>query len=175
MSSIKKNGNIEAIIFESSAQNILLGTNYTLESPYVVTGTGTDIYVTTDKYAQVTPGATYYLTCKTDKGWSPGHIHANGIGKGTIWLYLSTTYNPSNMGYNSPICFSSSNWISKGVWKYTIPSGYNMARIRLNGYSDGTNSMTNKFWDIHLIPQRYYTETMRIANEDVTVTEIMEE
>lgn len=144
-------------IFEPEGANILFNAGkYTALNPYILTGTGNDIIATLDMYCQVMPGNTYYLTCKLDKEWSSSHGDANARGKGTIWLYLNKTYDSSNMGYDNPVLFTSTSAIKPGVWKYTIPSGYNMARIRLNTYSDGTNSVTCKFWDICLIPEKYY-------------------
>ena len=144
-------------INESSGANILFNSEkYTQASPYILSGTGGDIIAVPDMYNRVTPGETYYLTCKTNATWATAH--AGGKGQVTIWLYLSKTFNASNTGYDSPINFTSasSTKISDGVWKYTIPSGYNMARIRYNTYSNGTDSVTVKFWDTFLIPAKYY-------------------
>lgn len=145
-------------IIEPEGANILYNAGkYTALNPYVLTGTGSDIIATLDMYCEVTPGNTYYLTCRLDKEWSASHGYSESTkGKGTIWLYLSKTYNASNMGYDNPVCFTSSSYIKPGVWRYTIPSDYHMARIRLNTYSDGTNSVTCKFWDICIIPEKYY-------------------
>ena len=85
-----------------------------------------------------------------------GYVQDDAKGKVTIWLYLLKTYDSSNYGFDNPICFTSSNWVKKGIWKYTIPSGYNMVRIRYNTYSDGSNSVTAKFWETHLIPEKYF-------------------
>lgn len=144
-------------INESSGANILLNSEkYTQATPYVVSGTSMDIYQETDMYNRVTPGETYYLTCKTNAPWATDHLGDKGTV--TIWLYLLKTFNASNTSYDSPICFvyGASNNIANGVWKYTIPSGYNMARIRYNTYSNGTDSVTVKFWDTFLIPAKYY-------------------
>lgn len=158
--SFNKNGIISAgAIYESAGANLLINSEkYTKDRPYIVTGTRTDLYVETDQYCRVTPGKTYYYICQTDGEWSYSHGNT-GSGQVTIWLYLLKTYDPSNTGYDNPICFTSSNWIRKGIWKYTIPESYNMARVRYNTYSDETTTITKKFWDTKLIPAEYFVST----------------
>ena len=154
---ISKRGIISSSsLYESySADTLNNSYKYTQASPYVLTGTNSDLIAITDMYCEVTPGSVYYLTCKSDKSWSASH-DAHDIGKVTIWLYLSKTYNSSNIYYDYPICFTSSDWIKEGIWKYSIPSDIHMARIRYNTYTDGTNSVTAKFWETHLIPEKYF-------------------
>lgn len=179
MSKIDKNGNVESNnIYESYGTNVLQNTEqYTVEHPYVLTGTGSDIIAVTNQYAKVTPGKTYYLVCQTDKEWNSDH--GNGIAKPTIWLYMSKTYDANNEGYDNPVNFTSGNWVTKGIWKYTVPSGYNMARIRYNTYSDGSATATAKFWNTKLIPEEYFagystSNKMKLANSYISVDEIIE-
>lgn len=169
-------------IKESCGTNVLTNSDkYTADSPYVVSGTSTDLYVETDQYAQVTPGNTYYLTCSTDKEWNNGHVNGNKD-KVTIWLYVSEKFDAGAYGYKTPVCFTSANWISAGVWKYTIPSGCNMVRVRYNEYSDGSATVTAKFWDTKLIPEAYYVPIlpasnqieMHISSSNVSTGELME-
>ena len=53
-----------------------------------------------------------------------------------------------------------------------------MGRIRLNTYSDGTTSVTSKFWDIALIPEEDFcnesTIPMKISNDKIISNEIIE-
>ena len=171
-------------IYESSGANIFNNSQkYTSATPWVLTGTSGDIIATTDMYCQVTPGATYYFTCKTSSSWADGHGYNDSRkGKATIWLYLLRTYNASNNGFDSPICFTSSNMIANGVWKYTIPSDMNMARVRYNTYSNGTDSVTCKFWDTFLIPEKYYvpenfqsnTPSLHIGKDFISGREVYE-
>ena len=178
--SINKNGVLNTnTINESLGMNILNNAyKYTRTNPYVVSGTNSDIIATTDMFARVSSGETYYLSCKVSPGWSPSHGYSDASkGKATIWLYLSKTYNESNYGYDSPILFTSTSAVTEGVWKYTIPAGYNMARIRLNTYSNGTNSVTCKFWDISLIPEKYYVGNgvgSKIGNDYVSFNQFYE-
>ena len=148
------------------------------DKAFPVSGTSRDIIITTDLYTAVTPETTYYLQAKCDSGWADAHGYIESRkGKGTIWLYLYKKYDLSNYEYDSPICFTSSNKISDGVWKYTIPSEYVAARIRLNTYSNGTDKVTATFRDIHLIPEKYYiTNTIkaRFADDFVSCNEIIE-
>lgn len=159
---INKNGTAKFNDFKESYGSSILENSYiyTPEAPYSLTGTSGDIIYTTTLYSKVNPNQTYYL-CADCTSWSDGHGYSDARkGKGTIWLYLSTEYNPSNMGYNTPVCFTSSNWIQPGVWRYTMSNTANMARIRLNTYSNGTDSVTCKFWNIRLIPEKYYKAHM---------------
>ena len=148
-------------IYESSGTNLLINSEkYTANNPYIVTGNRTDLYVDTDQYCRVTPGKTYYYICQTNAEWAPSHGLSDATqNKVTIWLYISKEYDPSKYGYTYPICFTSANWISKGIWKYTVPSDCNMARVRYNTYSDGTTTITKKFWDTKLIPAEYFVST----------------
>ena len=182
----KKNGTVSMNnLRESDGMNLLTNSEkYTAGSPYVVTGTGSDIIATTDMYCQITPGETYYLIAESNPGWADGHGYTDARkGKGIIWLYLSKVYNPDSTGYDSPVSFgtASSTKIRDGVWKYTIPSEYNMARIRLNTYSNGTDSVTCKFWNVKLIPEKYYTThlndsspALKVGKDSIVSTEIYE-
>lgn len=160
--SVTKSGIITSSeIYESEGTNILLNTEkYTRANPFVLSGSNRDIYCSTIMYNRVTPGKTYYLSCQTDSEWSKRHVDASDAGdvtgKVTIWLYLLKVFDANNGNFDLPVCFTSSNWVEKGIWKYTIPAGYNMARVRFNTYSDGTNQVTCKFWDVRLIPEEYY-------------------
>lgn len=160
---INKNGILSSeYITDCDSENQLINAEkYTSSDPYVISGSKSDLYVITDMYTRVTPNSTYYFCCETDSEWSDGHGYTEARkGKATIWLYLLKEYNSSSNGYDSPICFTSvsSNKIKNGVWKYKIPDGYNMARVRFNTYSDGEETVTCKFWDVKLIPEKYYVD-----------------
>lgn len=167
--SINKNGIIQKEnIYESLGTNQLNGTHYTKENPYILSSTSGDAYVHLDNECKVTPGKTYYLLCQCDKDWSPSHGYSTeSFYKATFWLYLNKTYDQSNWGYDLPACFTSKNMTANGIWRYTIPSGYNMARVRLNSYSDGSQ-ITLKFWDIAIIPEEYYVSITPPTNFCVT-------
>lgn len=161
---IKKNGIFSnKYITDCDSQNQLINSEkYTVSNPYVISGTRSDLYVVTDMYTRVIPNNTYYFCCETDSEWSDEHGYTDTRkGKVTIWLYLLKEYDPNNNGYNSAICFksTSSNKIKNGIWKYKIPDGYNMARVRFNTYSDGEETVTCKFWDVKLIPEKYYVDS----------------
>lgn len=156
--SVNKQGIITSPnIYESKGTNILLNVEkYTETNPFILSGTRHDIFKATDMYCRVNPGKVYYLSCQTDSTWASGH--PGNKGEAVIWLYLVKTFDPSNTSYDLPICFTSPNWVEKGVWKYTIPEGYNMARVRFNTYSTDNNEdvVTCKFWNVSLIPKEYY-------------------
>lgn len=161
-----KSGLITAsVIKESHGTNVLTNSEkYTADSPYIVTGTAADLYKETDMYGQVTPGKTYYFISNTDKEWNNGHGNGNKD-KVTIWLYVSEKFDATSYGYKTPVCFTSANWVSKGIWKYTIPTGCNMVRVRYNEYSDGSTTVTAKFWDTKLIPEESYVPTVPLSNQ----------
>lgn len=115
--SIYKNGIVSAQnIYEQRGLDLLINSGkYTVTSPYVISGTTGDNYNETDMYCQVTPGKQYYLLGNCSS-WSPAHgPKSSTYGKGTLWLYLSETYNPSSFGYKTPVCYNSSNWIRGGM------------------------------------------------------------
>lgn len=179
--SVTKSGIITSSeICESEGTSILLNTEkYTRTNPYVLSGTSSDIYKGTDMYGAVVPGQTYYLYCQTDSEWADGHRYNDERkGKVTIWLYLVKTFDASNTGYDKPVCFTSSNWVEKGLWKYTIPDEYNMARIRFNTYSNGTDTVTCKFWDTMLILEKYHVRkndiSFHIAKNYISAVELYE-
>lgn len=125
---IYKNVNISSSSFiDGTGGNILKGTKYTINSPYILTGTGTDIIANLDNVTRVTPGKTYYVTCKTNKAWASEH--KGNKDEVTIWLYLRKTYDESHYGYDCPVLFSKGGgyYIKDGLWKITIPDGYVMA------------------------------------------------
>lgn len=155
---ISKNGIISSNeIDETQGMNILSGPYKTSSDPYIITGKDVDMFYVTSNVSRVIPGKTYYYVAKCSPTWSAAHAGGSGsYGKCTIWLYFSKTYDASNYDYDTPICYNSSNWIREGVWKVTVPADMNMVRVRVNTYSDGTNSVTAKFWDITLIPEEYF-------------------
>ena len=89
---ITKNGVIAyPNIYESNGCDVLENSyKYTNENPFVLTGTTSDIYVSTDMYAKVIPGESYYYTVETDSTWAPSH--KGDTGTVTCWLYLCNTY-----------------------------------------------------------------------------------
>lgn len=136
---------------ETYTPNLLINANqYTYSTPLIKTSSSKDGYSTTDMYCQVVPGETYYFSCETDGQWyehntsgvDPSNKYA------TLWFYLTRTYDPSNTGYDNPICLTKA--MGDGRWIYTIPEGYNGLRVRTNTYSNGTDAVTIKFWNFHL-------------------------
>ena len=157
--------------------NILSGTNYTIQSPFVLTGTSTDIIAETNLTAKVTAGKTYYLLCRSDKPWAPSHgASATTAGKVTFWLYLLKTYDTSKYGYDTPALFTNtgSSYIRDGLWRYTIPAGMNMARVRVNTYALNGTSVTARFWDIKMIPEENFAEYCKISNSGIIANDFIE-
>lgn len=179
MSGFNKNGIISSsTILCGEGGNILEGTYANQNNKWNVTGNSVDIIHVTNNVAKVTPGKTYYLTCKTDKEWAT--VHTGPTNTVAIWLYLCKTYNTTNTGYDNLVLFvkNDSNYIRDGLWKYTIPSGYNMARVRLNTYSQDGSTITAKFWDIALIPEEQFADRKakagRILTDKIAFSDIIE-
>lgn len=177
--SFNKNGIIKSSNFiDGCAGNILKGNNYTIENPCVLSGTNKDVFSEIHRFAKVTPGKKYYLTAKTTSPWASGHL--GDYGTVSIWLYLKKVYDETNWSnYDRPICFTKTglSYIKDGLWYYTIPDGYNMASVRVNTYSNGTDQVTVNFWDINLIPEEDFiqgTTGMRILNKQITTGELAE-
>lgn len=181
----KKNGIISSNnIHECKATNVLLNSeNYTINNPYILSGTTSDLYKTTNMYQQVSPNETYYLCCNTDSEWSPKHgSDSNTIGKATIWLYEYEVFDPNSTSFTNSICFKASNMIANGIWKYTVNENINMVKVRLNTYTNGTDKVTCKFWDILLIPEKYYinpnissvNSSMKIGKDFISSNNIYE-
>ena len=87
------------------------------------------------------------------------------------------------MGYDQPVCFNTASpyYIKDGVFRYTIPSGYNMARVRVNTYSDGSTIVNRGFDHFELIPERYYISpdaappiSMHMGKEYISTKEFIE-
>lgn len=183
ISSFNKNGNVNSSSFINDiGGNILEGTHKTIDDPWVITESSTDIIYVTDNLTKVTPGKTYYLTCQSDRPWGKAHLDAETTANHavTIWLYLYKVYNVSNYhAYDLPENFTARDHIIRqGLWKYTIPSGYTAARVRLNAYSDGSTPTTAKFWDIALIPEEDFCDNsstaIKINNSKIVSNEMME-
>lgn len=151
----------------------ILDKKYTEEDPFIAETTSTDGYQPTYQKAVVTPGETYYITAKTDCEWSPSHDteEARTGHKVTLWMYLSKDWTAYEE-YDDPVllCKNNNYWIKDGLWKITIPSDRNYVSMRVNQYSDGTTSITAKFWDIAIIPEKYYNP----SNTEIVASEIIE-
>lgn len=160
--------------------NLLLHSDqYTDINPRVQTGTGTDIYNVLDMYYNGLDTSKNYILSVCSDG-TLDSSHAGSTSKDvtkrywTIWLYYSnTTYTDSNCGsYDNPICYTSAdNSTSKTYlgkignryyWK--IKPGYPNCSVRVNAYSNGTDTVSVKFWDIKL--EEGTTLTSWIPNEN---------
>lgn len=135
---------------------------YTIDSPYVLSGTSNDIYkAICNKVVLPTDlGNTFYLMAECSPSWAPAHGYSTAsAGKATILEYLSKSTTADAGSYDSAVCYHSNNWIKEGIWKTTIDvNTYKSVSIRVNTYADGTNSATCKFWNIRLIPAAYFTD-----------------
>lgn len=181
MSKFTKTGVLEGNLSEPYAYDLLYPEmkDYTSFHPFVLTGKSTDIIATPKPKVAIPSefaGGNFYLLAKCT-AWSPKHGHGTtSDGKGTIWLYLDKTAGRGAGQYDSPQCYYSGNWISEGVWKMKIDAAYKEVSIRFDTYSDGTKEVSAKFWDIHLIPEKYYLngKTGRVHESDLNFSDFIE-
>ena len=149
--------------------------NYTEANPLVHTSKATDgyKYLGNDSLITVTPGKVYYAQLKCDHVPRPAHDGASGANydKFTFWFYIRKIGTTKNVGgYDSTACFTSGNIFINDpvnnlyVWKWTAPSTAQDITLRTNSYSDGTNSVTLKFWDFK-IEEGAYTSYVPSVNQ----------
>lgn len=127
---------------------------YTHENSYNSVSSSTDAVSTGCKvWADVIPGQTYIFSIATDREISSYH---GGYKKCTVWLYLyenEISWTTTNAVYQ---LFTTSHATYKKLgsnrysWIYTIPEGRHKCCVRVNHYSDGTTSMSSKWWDFRL-------------------------
>lgn len=161
---LNKTGVINGVIDIPNGHNLLYDTlgKYTAADPYVLTGTSNDIIESPGSKITLPTnlGNTFYLLAKCSPGWAASHGYsASTAGKATIWYYLAKTTGTAANYDDIAVCYTSSNWVKEGIWRTTIDvATYKSVSIRLNTYSDKTNSVTCKFWDIKLIPEAYFVD-----------------
>lgn len=152
--------------------DLLSGTSkYTESNPYVVTGTSKDIIaLAKDLYVENLQPGTYTLSAKTDGVWVSHSTSIVGIppsAKATgLWL----------CGVQS-ITDTSSNGINFTMGA-TVPNTLTVTKagtymVRFNAYSNGTDSVTRKFWDVKLtqglVDAPYigtYTDSLDVGSTD---------
>lgn len=106
------------------------------------------------------PSTTYTIQVKSDGTCVDTHggSHSASEKAFSIWLYLcneNTSKDPYTGQYDNPICLKNNNYSyeKKGnmyIWKYTTPSTTKYMSMRINGYSNGTDSTSIKFWDFKI-------------------------
>ena len=106
------------------------------------------------------PSTTYTFSVCCDGTLASGHgASANPSVKSfTMWLYLcnsDTTKDYINGGYDSPVNFTSNNYShqqigDKHIWKYTTTATQTHMSVRINNYSNGTDNVTIKYWQLKI-------------------------
>lgn len=149
---------------EVGGRNLLTKSNRRKDNPFIVTGNSEDIYYSPLNLGLgmvlVEPGQTYTIQCKTDGTWTDYHGGSNRdpINKDcTLWLYVR--YKDSSKPYGSydaaiallrSYNYSSKNNTGLATWIWTAPSNAHDIGIRLNGYSNGTDTITVNMWDLKI-------------------------
>lgn len=146
---------------------------FTSVNPKTLTTTATDgnSWLSGSAF-EVTPSTTYTFSVCCDGQIATKHA-TDGSEPGTfsMWLYLcndGTTKNWQGGAYDSPICFTSSNYNHKQVgnrhiWQYTTTSTQRYMSIRLNNYGPGT--VTNHYWEFKIEKGSIFTPYIPNANE----------
>lgn len=109
----------------------------------------------------VEPSTTYTFSVCSDGNLAPSHDTSGkdpSLKLFTMCLYLcnsDTTKNPDAGGYDNPVCFTSANYNhqqigNRHIWQYTTKSTETHMSVRVNNYSDGTNNLTIKYWQIKI-------------------------
>ena len=134
---------------------------YTQLSPYIRKTSAVDGYVWMQGTTFICePSTTYTIQVKSDGTCVDTHggSHSASEKAFSIWLYLcneNTSKDPYTGQYDNPICLKNNNYSyeKKGnmyIWKYTTPSTTKYMSMRINGYSNGTDSTSIKFWDFKI-------------------------
>lgn len=152
-------------IADANANLLSWTSNYTRTSPYVHTSSAADGYqgMGAPSLVTVTPGKTYYVQVKCDHTPKASH---GGTGapcdQFTFWFYVRNVGTSKSVGgYDSAVCFTSTNIYRNDpvhnlyVWQWTAPSNAQDITLRTNSYSDGTTSVTLKFWDFKIEADKY--------------------
>lgn len=146
-----------------AGRNLLTGTNRRESNPYIFTSASTDgcnSIISGTGIIPVEPGATYAIQCKTDGTWTGTHggtSHIPADKDCSLWIYLrkkgtsasETSYDtPIFLGHNASYKYSSQGNTGLATWIWAAPSDAYTIRIRSNIYSNGTNEITVKMWDL---------------------------
>lgn len=134
---------------------------YTQLSPYIRKTSAVDGYVWMQGTTFICePSTTYTIQVKSDGTCVDTHggSHSASEKAFSIWLYLcneNTSKDPYTGQYDNPICLKNNNYSyeKKGnmyIWRYTTSSTTKYMSVRINGYSNGTDSTSIKFWDFKI-------------------------
>lgn len=135
---------------------------YSKANPLVHSGSSQDAikYLGDASLVTLTPGKVYYISVHTDA--VPGTHNTSGgtLSKRntfTIVLYLRNQGTSKAVGgYDSaPNLYKDNIYINDPqnntyVWKYTAPSNAQDITLRTNLYSDGSTTISHKFWDFKI-------------------------
>lgn len=139
-------------------RNLYLNTSpYRENSPFVMSGTGTDIIAEhfngkpIYSVTKLAKGTEVVVQAKSNLPWTSVHGgSANNKNRVGMWFYeCSSLDNAKIPKYTSPRFLSGDNKSTYMVWKIKANSDCYPA-FRFNVYSDGTDTVTGKVWDIKL-------------------------
>lgn len=162
----------------SKGRNLLVNSShYTQESPYTTTSTSTDNYRYTYNDGEyifsremLRKGTEICIQAKSNLPWSSVH-GGNNTNKNKVGFFVAVTKTKSSHGGDFEeirlIKGDDTNTTLKG--KYTLGhDGY--IEVRLNTYSNGTDSVTGKFWDIKVEIGDTWTDWSPAFEDDVLIS-----
>lgn len=154
--------NIENL--EISGRNLLVSSaKYTKDTPLVISGTSTDIYYIDQSMSTVVPiekDQEYILQIKTDGIWGYHNTTGNYDSKYVVaWVYAVDEPFIFNNSTNY-LCLNADAMLKYGIWRFTWKGAVGKyIMVRVNAYSNGSTTVTHKFWDFKLeaghIPTKY--------------------
>lgn len=150
-------------------ENLLpCGGTYTQASPLTRTSNKVDgnAWISNSAF-EAKPSTTYTISVECDGTLASTHAQSSDPDdkKWGFWLYIcntDTTKNWSGGSYDTPVFLSNNNNNyrqigSTHVWTYTLSSTQKYISLRTNIYSNGTDNVTIKWWDMKVEEGDKYT------------------
>ena len=141
-------------------ENLLpCGGTYTQASPLTRTSNKVDgnAWISNSAF-EAKPSTTYTISVECDGALASTHAQSSDPNdkKWGFWLYIcntDTTKNWSGGSYDTPVFLSNNNNNyrqigSTHVWTYTLSSTQKYISLRTNIYSNGTDNVTIKWWNM---------------------------
>lgn len=137
------------------------GGTYTEVSPWTTTFNKVDgnKWVTNSAFEGI-PGKTYTISVRCDGTLASAHAQSTSpsVKSWSFWLYVcnsDTTKSWQTGAYDSPINLTNANHNYRKigdthVWTYTLSSTQKYMSLRTNSYSNGTDNVTIKWWNMKI-------------------------
>lgn len=176
-------------------RNLFIGTSkYTVDTPFTITSASRDQYVTNFDGVFIystelfKAGDTVVIQAESNLPWASSH--GTEPGKVGFWLYLGTFEQVKQGQYEYPSFIKGDSVHTSIRSVITLPVVSDLSDIyigfRFNTYSNGSDSVTGKFWNLKLekgnkptdwtpAPEDYYTKTESDASIKVLSDKITQQ